>query len=553
MINTKQWKIHSPKRINSPLLVTLLLCCCLAVTNTAIAKPPPGTKLAKEQILRKGNAAEPQSLDPHKTEGVPSSNILRDLFEGLVGEAPNGDLIPGAAERWELSDDGLTYTFHIRQNAKWSNGDPVTAHDFEYGFKRVVNPKTLSDYALTLASIVNAAEIIQGDKPTDELGVKALSNTELEIKLVGPTPYFLGLLTHSTTYAVHKPSVEKYGDRYARPGNLVSNGAYKLDDWVVNKYVKLVRNKQYWDDQNTTIEEVYYYPTEDMNAAIRQYRAGEVDFTYNQIAATQMPWIKQNLADELQITPYLGVYYYSLNFTREPFKDNPKLRQALSMALDREVIAEKVMQGDFIPAYGFVPKGTANYETWEYPWKDLPMAERIKQAQKLYAEAGYSKSNPLKVEFRYNTQENHKRIGLAVAAMWKQALGVEMSLLNQEWKVFLEVRKQKKETQVARDAWIGDYNDAYSFLELHGSKHELNNSGYVSAKYDDLLAQSRVEFDVDKRAQILRQAEQVALEDYAVIPIYYYVSPRLVKPYVAGYDHNIMDHHYTKNFYILEH
>lgn len=536
----------------SAIRLVVLLCCCSLAVDASFAKPPPDARLAKEQILRKGNGPEPQSLDPHKTEGVPSSNILRDLFEGLVGEAPNGELIPGVAERWDISEDGKQYTFYLRQNAKWSNGDPLTAHDFEYGLKRIVNPATLSSYAQTLAAIVNAEDIIQGNKPNSDLGVKAIDDYTLQVDLVGPTPYFLGLLTHSTTYPVHKASIEEHGDRYARPGNLVSNGAYVLEDWVVNNYVKVVRNKNYWDDENTTIEEVYYYNTEDMNAAIRRYRAGELDFSYNQLATSQIPWLRKNLPDELIITPYLGIYYYSLNFTREPFKDNPKLRQALSMVLDREVITDKIMQDGSIPAYGFVPVGTLNYDTWEYPWKDLSPQERIKQAQKLYEEAGYSKSNPLKVEFRYNTHENHKRIGLAAAAMWKQALGVETSLLNQEWKVFLEVRKQKKLTQIARDAWIGDYNDAYSFLELHGSKHALNNSGYANPVYDELLQQSSVEFDIEKRAQILRQAEQLALEEYAVIPIYYYVSVRLARPEIAGYEHNIMDHHYSKNFYILE-
>lgn len=525
----------------------------LIPTSIAAAKPPPNVKLAEQQVLHKGNGAEPGTLDPATAKGVPASNIQRDLFEGLIGEAPNGDLIPGAAESWDISDNGLVYTFHIRHNAHWSNGDPVTAQNFVDGMRRTVNPETASDYATTLASIVNAEKIIAGELPPESLGINATDDHTLEVHLKGPTPYFLSLLTHSVTYPIHKASFDKYGDKFTRPGNLVSNGAYKLTEWVVNSHIKLERNKNYWNDENTTINEVYYYPLEDMNSEILRYRAGEIDFTYNEIPNTAVAWARENIPSELHITPYLGIYYFGFNVTKPPFKDNLKLRKALAMALDRKVITDKILNDGVTPAYGFVPPGTYHYDTYNYEWKDWPKEKRLAEARRLYNEAGYSDKNPLRIEYRYNTQENHKKIALAAATMWKKNLGVITTIVNQEWKVFLEVRIQKRITQAFREAWIGDYNDAYTFLELCLSTNDMNTSGYNDPHYDQLLAESGQEYDPQKRFHLLKKAETIMMEDYANIPIYFYANRRLAKPYVGGYVDNIMDHQYSKNFYILAH
>ncbi|HEX7080991.1 MAG TPA: peptide ABC transporter substrate-binding protein [Gammaproteobacteria bacterium] len=510
-----------------------------------------GTELAAEQVIHIGNLADPQTLDPHRNQGVSEANIDRDLFEGLVNEAPNGDLIPGVAESWEISEDGKTYTFHLRADARWSNGDPVTAEDFVYSLRRSADPATLSRYSFVLAPIVNAEEITAGDVPPSELGVRALDAHTLEIRLDNATPYFLGLLAHSATYPVHRPTVEQFGDEFTNPGNLVSNGAYVLAEWVVQSHVKLVRNPLYWDNESTTIDEVYYYATENQAAELQRFRAGGLDMTYT-IPKAQLPWIRENLADQLVIAPYLGTYYYGLNLTKPPFKDAPALRRALALAIDRDIITQQVTAAGEIPAYGWIPPNVANYESQQMPEAAWTQEERETEAKRLYAQAGYSAANPLRVELLYNTQDDHKRIAVAVAAMWKQVLGVETTLVNQEWKVYLDTRNQRK-TQVFRAGWIGDYNDAYSFAEVQHSASGLNNTGYANPEYDHLLELASAEQDLAKRAEYLQEAERVLLDDMPLIPIYYYVTARMVKPWVRGYEANIMDHFHTKDLSILAH
>lgn len=510
-----------------------------------------GTELAEEQVIHLGNGAEPQTLDPHRAEGVPSSNILRNLFEGLTLEAPNGDVIPGAAESWDVSEDGLVYTFRMRPEGRWSNGDRVTARDFVFGLRRSVDPKTLSNYASILGPIRNAEEIILGQLPPEELGVETVDDLTLVIRLNGPTPYLPGLLNHNVSYPVHAGNIQEFGTRFARPGNLISNGAYVLDAWVVQDHIKLVRNRNYRDDANTHIEEAYFYPTENQDAELKRYRAGEFDVT-EQVPYQQLTWIRENLGDELVIAPYLGSYYFGYNVTRPPFKDNAALRKALAMAVDREIITERITGAGEIPAYGWVPPVTG-YEGQQVEWADWTQEERDTEARRLYAEAGYSQENPLQVEILYNTNENHKRISVAIASMWNQTLGVDTRLVNEEWKVFLETRRRKETTEVFRAGWIGDYNDAFTFAQLRYSKNEMNHSGYASNSYDALLEAAAMESDAVERARIIQESERVLLEDMPVIPIYFYVSKHLVKPWVGGRQPNIMDHHHVKDFYILKH
>lgn len=522
------------------------------VENLLINGRPDPSTLAEKQVLRKGNGSQPQTLDPHTGEGVPGSNITRDLFEGLVIEASNGDIIPGTAESWEFDENSLTYTFKIRNNAKWSDGSRLTAYDFEYGLRRSLDPKTGSKYTAILAPILNAELVASGKLPIEKLGVNALNEATLIIQLKSPTPYFLGLLTHATSDPMQKASVEKHGDAVTKPGNLVSNGAYILAESVVQSYIKAVRNPYYWDNKNTIIDEVYYYPIEDQSSELKRYRAGEIDFTY-ELPNNQYKWIKTNLNDELHILPYLGTYYYGFNLTKPPFKDNLNLRLALSMAIDRDIITSKVTRFGETPTYAFVPPGIGKYQPQNPEWANWTQEQRTIEAQRLYKLAGYSKTNPLDVELRYNTSENHKKIAIAMSAMWKQALGVKTHLINEEFKVFLANRKLKNDTQVFRAGWIGDYNDPYSFIELMDSKHGLNDSAYNSPKYDALLKQSSITFNAQERLELLSQAEQLLIEDQPVMPIYNYVTKRVIKPYVGGVGTNVMDHHYTKNWYILKH
>ena len=526
-----------------------LMLCLIATSQASFAKPD---NLAEKQILRRGNGSEVQTLDPHKAEGVPASNILRDLYEGLTIEDPDGKVIPGAAESWEISDDGTVYTFHMRKNGKWSNGDPVTAHDFVFGLRRSVDPATGSQYSQILAPILNTEAIIAGTKPVDSLGVAAVDDQTLQITLKAATPYLLGLLNHSTTYPVHQGNIKKHGGQFSRPGKLVGNGAYNLKEWVVQSHIVLERNPLYWDNDKTIIEKVSFLPIEDASTELKRYRAGELDIT-GTIPLGQLNWVKKNLPGELHISPTLGTYYYGFNLTQAPFKDNLKLRQALSMAVDRDILTEKITKAGEIPAFGWVPPGVNDYTSQQLDYANLSKAERIKKAKQLYKEAGYSKGSPLVLEIRYNTSEGHKKVAIAISAMWKMNLGIKTKLINEEWKVFLENRKQKKLTQAFRGGWIGDYNDAFTFAELMQSDHGINDSGYNNPDYDKLLEQAATESDMEKRRGIMEEAERMLLKDHAIMPLYFYVTKHLIKPYVEGYQPNILDHTYSKNLWIVKH
>ncbi|MGH8461667.1 MAG: peptide ABC transporter substrate-binding protein [Stenotrophobium sp.] len=507
--------------------------------------------LAQDQVLRRGNGPEPETLDPGKADGVQTSNVLRDLYQGLTDEAPDGAIVPGVAQSWDISADKKTYTFHLRDDACWSNGAPVTAQDFVAGLRRSADPATGSDYSQILTPILNAEAVTAGKLPPSALGVEALDDHTLRIQLKGPTPYLLGLLTHATTYPVYRPALAKYGIRAFRPEHLVGNGAYKIVQWRVQAYVELVRNHFYWDDAHTTINRVYYYNTEDLSSEFDRYRAGELDWT-DDIPVTQAKWIAKNIPGQWRKASYLGSYFYGFNLTRPPFKGNFKLRRALTLAIDRNVIVKKVLGTGEQPAYDWIPP-VAHYRQQLPEWATWPRAQRIAEARRLYAEAGYSAAHPLQVQILYNTSQDHKKIATVIAAMWKQYLGAQVTMRNEEFRVFLQTRNRKLVTQVFRSAWIGDYDDAFSFADLLNSKNGNNDMGYNNPQYDALLQQASLEPDEDQREQILEHAERVMQADQPVIPLYFYETKRLVKPWVVGWQDNIMDHHSTKDMRILAH
>lgn len=508
--------------------------------------------MAETQVLHRGNSSEPETLDPHRGEGVPTSHVLRDLFEGLVMTAPDGALVPGAAASWEISEDRTVYTFHLRPDGRWSNGDPVTAEDFAFSMRRSADPATGSRYGQILAPILNAVEVVAGEMPPESLGVRAIDDATLEITLEAPTAYFLGLLTHQTTFPVHRASLEEHGDRFSRPGNLISNGAYQLADWVVQSNVTLVRNPHFWDDANTHIDRVIYYPIEDQSTEMNRYRAGELDWTY-EIPNRQFRMIRETLADELVVSPWIGSYYFGFNLARPPFQDNLQLREALSLAVDREVIAEQVTGVGELPAYSWVPPGVQDYSLQPLPYAQWTQEQRNARARELYAAAGYGPENPLRVELRYNTQENHRIISTAVASMWREVLGVEASLLNEEFRVFLQNRREGIVTQVFRAGWIGDYNDANTFAEIMHSNHGMNDTAYSNPEYDRLIEAAAREVDAGHRRAMLEEAERILLADHPIVPVYFYVTKRLIKPYVGGWQSNIMDYHPTRYLYIRNH
>ncbi len=531
---------------------TLILAALLAGLVTACERTPELEVTAgvtiSPTVLHRGNGTEPDSLDPHKSEGTSTSSIQRDLFDGLVNTAPDGSLEPGAAASWEVSDDRMTYLFRLQPDGRWSNGDPVTAQDFVFSFRRAADPATLSNYSQILAPILNAEAVIRGEMPPESLAVEALDERTLRFRLKGPTPYFLELLTHSMTYPVHRPSVDEHGSRFARPGALISNGAYLLDEWVVQSHVKLVKNPLYREADKVRIETVYFYPIESPATELQRYRAGELDWTET-VPHQQLNWIRQNLPEQLHIAPYLGSYFLGFNVLRPPFANQPGLRRALSMVIDRRILTEKVTGGGEMPAYSYIPE-LPDYEQQVPEWASWPMVERVEKARQLYEEAGYGPANSLVMELRYNTSENHRRICLAIAAMWKQTLGVQTRLLNEEFKVFLENRTQKIVTEAFRAGWIGDFRDPYSFMEILYSTHGMNDTGYAGARVDDLIAASATEPDPATRLRMLADAERSMLEDQPIIPLFFYVSRKMVKPWVKGWQPNLLDYHPSRHIFI---
>jgi oligopeptide transport system substrate-binding protein len=502
------------------------------------------------QIFRRGNGPEPDTLDPQvaRTEGA--FHILRDVFEGLTSIGKDGSPAPGAAASWTVSPDGLEYRFALRDGLRWSNGDVLKAGDYVAGMRRLVDPKTASPYAQILDPVVNAAAITRGEKKPAELGVSAPDDRTVVIRLATPAPYLLGLLASPGSFPVHGPSLAANGAEYARPGKLVSNGAFTLADWVIGSHVVLRRNTNYWNDAATKLQEVHYVHIADAGTELRQYRAGQIDYTYV-VPAPQFQWIKQNLPDELHVAPQLTVYYYGFNLSRPPFKDNPKLRRALSMAIDREKLTSAVTGVGEAPAYGWVPRGVWNYTPQQYDYASMPYAERVQEARRLYEEAGYSATNPLRIELRYNTGDQHNRLAVAVAAMWKEALGVETTLYAEEFRALLQSVQARKDTQVFRSSWVGDFNDAYTFAQLLKSGFGINLSGYSNPRYDALLDAAVREVDLAKRRAALEEAERVMLADHPVLPLYFYVNKHLIKPWVQGWSDNVMNIVYSKDISLV--
>ena len=512
-----------------------------AAGKTAVAADPT--------TLRRGNGPEPDTLDPQRARTDASFNILRDLFEGLTSIGADGSAAPGAAATWEVSADGLTYTFHLRDGLRWSNGDPVSAADYVAGMRRLVDPATASPYAQAFEPVVNAAAIVRGEQAPDTLGVTAPDDRTVVIRLGNPAPYLLGLLAQPGTFPVHGPSLAANGVEYARPGKMVSNGAFTLADWVVGSHVVIKRNRNYWNDAATQLEQVHFVHHSDNGTEFRQYRSGELDITYV-VPPPQFKWIKHNLAAELHVSPQLSVYYYGFNLSRPPFKDQPGLRRALSLVIDRDKLTSAVTGRGEAPAYGWVARGVADYTPQQFDYASRPYAERVAEARELYAKAGYSQDKPLKVEIRYNTGEEHNRLAVAVAAMWKEALGVETTLYAEEFRALLQSIQARKDTQVFRSSWVGDFNDAYTFLQLLQTGFGINLTGYSNPRYDSLLAEATRQPDAAQRRALLEESERVMLADTPLLPLYFYVNKHLVKPYVQGWTDNVMNVQYSKDLRI---
>lgn len=496
--------------------------------------PSEGTILAKQQHIVINNGTEVSSLDPHKVEGAPEGNIILNLLEGLTYVGPNGDSMPGVALRWE-TDDNKVWTFYLREDAKWSDGTPVTAEDFVYSWRRLVDPKTGSPYAsyLEYAYVENVADILSGKKSPETLGVKAIDPYTLQVNLTKPIPYLVDMVSHTSLKPVKKEIVEKYGVNWTRPENFVGNGAYIIDNWIVNEKVTLTRNPLYWDNKNTIIEQATFLPISSETSDINRYRSGEIDITNSAIPPVLYKKMKQEQPDNLHVTPYLCTFYYELNNKKAPF-DDARVREAVKLTLDRQVIAEKIMGQGQIPAYSFTPSFIGNGNFKPPKWAYWTQQQRNERARELLKEAGFDSKNPLTFTLLYNTSDQNKQQAIAAASMWKKSIGANVTLQNQEWKTALENRNQGN-YQVARATWCADYNEPTSFLNSFLSKSSLNTIFYENKAYDDTLNNALLALDNGARHQLYQRAEALLDKDSAIVPVYYRVSVRLVSPKVGGF------------------
>ncbi|MGL6257941.1 ABC transporter substrate-binding protein [Vibrio sp. WXL210] len=505
--------------------------------------------LAAVQELVRGNGTEVASIDPHKTEGVPESHVIRDLLEGLVNQDADGNTIPGVAESWE-TEDNKTFVFNLRKDAKWSNGDPVTAEDFVYSFKRAVDPATASPYSwyIEYTTLENAKEIIAGEADKETLGVRAIDEHTLELKTTKALPYFVAMMGHTTMKPVHRATVEAHGDNWTKPENFVGNGAYTVNNWVINERIELVRSETYWDNDNTTLDKVTFLPIENQVAEMNRFLSGEIHIT-NELPIEHFSRLQKEHPESVSVQGNLCTYYYGFNNAKAPF-DDVRVRTALSYAIDRDVVSNIIMGQGEKPAYFLTPEVTAGFNPDMPAYADLSQEERVEEAKKLLAEAGFDASNPLKFNLLYNTSENHRKVATAIQSMWKQALGVDATLENQEWKTYLDTRRQGN-FDVTRAGWCGDYNEASSFLTLMHSNNSSNDPRYASEEYDQVMENAMLATSDEERQALYLEAEKLLAQDMPIAPIYQYVKSRLVSPQVGGFPiNNAEDKIFSKDLYL---
>ena len=501
----------------------LALCCC--------------TAQADEEVLRRGLGPEPDSLNIHQAQGLAAVSLLRELREGLVTFDAGGNLVPGAASAWEVTDGGRRYLFTLRADATWSNGDKLTAADFIRAWQRALAPASPAVTANLLKDIRNAAAVMGGQLPADELGVKALSERRLQIVLEKPAPWFLEILAHPVSFPLHS-SVED-----GVPDDPV-NGAWVLEEWVPRSVIRLRRNDAFHAARTVALDAVEYFPIEEPASELARFRAGGLDITET-IPAGRFAWLQENYGPDLRVSPYLGSFWLGLNMNHPDLRSSAELRRALALAVDRETLVRVVLGAGELPGWGVVPPGMSGYEPQKLQGWQLSQAKREAEAKRLFAQAGFNDGKSLLLEIRYNTSGVHRRIAVAVAAMWKQVLGVNSQLINEEWKVFVNNRRLGVVTEVFRAGWIADFADPTSFLDLFISGNELNTTFYSDADFDAYMAEATAASGED-RMRILQDAEARLLETLPIIPLYYYVSRHLVRPEVKGFADNIRDVHLSR-------
>ena len=529
-------------------LIVHLVPLAILATLAACSRSPTqgaGGAAPHEAILVRGGGPDPDSLDPQKARGFEAQSVLRDLCEGLTTLDKHAAVAPGVASTWGASPDGKTYVFKLRREARWSNGQPLVAADFVAALERLVDPATGSGYAQYIDVIVNAADITAGRKPPRSLGVTAPDDSTVAIQLATAAPYLPTLLSHPATCPVHRPTLAQHPEGFARPGVMVSNGAFVLKEWVQGSYILAARNHYYWNDAATHLDAVKYLLIPDENAELARYRGGELEITFV-VPRGQFDWIKAHLAAELHVFPQLATYYYGFNLRRPPFRDNLKLRRALSLVVDRDKLAQLVLRVGELPAWGWVPPGVDHYTPQSFDYRSAPLAERLREAQRLYAEAGFSREHPVRFELRYNSGEVHTKLAVAVASMWKEALGADVRLTQVEFKSLLQ-DIDRGDVEMFRSSWTGDYNDAYTYAQYLKSDFGVNLPHYSSAEYDALVTRAAAETDAGRREALLEEAERVALREHPLIPLYFYVNKHLVKPQVLGWYDNVMNVVYSRD------
>ena len=506
----------------------------------------------ENQIYHHGNGSEPQGLDPHIVTGVPEHHILISLCEGLTIPNPNPNdmngYMAGTAESWSISDDGKEYVFNINKNAKWSNGEPVTADDFVWSWKRILTASLGSQYPDMLYYLEGAYEYHNGlIDDFDQVGVKSIDEHTLQVNLKNPTPFFLGLLSHYSTWPVHKETVLKFGDiddrngEWTRPGNFVCNGPFQLKTWELNNKIVVEKNPHYYDASIVQLNEIHYYPVSNVMTEDRMFRAGQLHLT-STLPSQKCPiYIEEN--PNLRIDPYMGTYFYRINTENEVLKD-VKVRKALAYSIDRQLLVDKVTKCGQIPAYSFTPPGTNGYQ----PTTEIPFDPVL--AKSLLDEAGFSEENPFpKLEILFNTNEDHRKLALAIQQMWQINLGIEVELVNQDWKVYLN-REMIGDFQISRAGWIGDYEDPNTFLDLMRPNRGNNKTGWENMEYDSLVQKANTINNQAERYELLYKAEEILIENMPVIPLYTYVRAYQLSPDVKGFNPHILDHHHPKFIYL---
>jgi oligopeptide transport system substrate-binding protein len=537
-----------------PLLAVLGLAGCNASresTPASVGTIRVGTQLAAEQVLYRTLDSAPQMLDPSLATDVPTQTLMDDLFEGLTTLDPQGHVVPGVASSWDTTPDGLTWVFHLRPEARWSNGEPLTAADFVYAWRRTTDPVTRAEYSQALAPLLNGIEVATGKKPPTDLGVTAIDAHTLKVQLAAPTPYLPQLLTNMYLQPEYEPVIRRLGDDWARAGNMVSDGPFMLTENVIGSRITLEKNPHYWDAAHVKLQRVVYYTLDDRAAQAQRFLAGQVQFVMT-FPTTDLPFLRARLGDQVVTAPYFGNFKIGINVTRPPFKDNRPLRLALDLAVDREMITAHVLNGAGFPAYSLIPP-LEGYTQQLPDWAQLTPQARHELARRYYREAGYSPAHPLRTEMAFSSGDPVTTLTYeAVAAMWRDNLGAEVGLHVMEFKILLQERRLKKPI-LFHDAWIGDFLDPFTFLQLYTTGFELNNSGYENPAFDALLDQARAQPQVSERYRYFEQAERLLNDDAAYIPIYFYSVRHLVKPYLKGWSANIEDRNLSRYMYLLEH